>query len=552
MKNGIPIAFLALFACSGELNPVGQDVPSESASAADDTPSDPGGDKNGQACSPTVSHEPKTLLRLTREQYRNVMADVLAMETPPAEVESILALALDDTVGSFKVNHLPPSTAMTDDYLDMAISLGMMTRQRQLSEAIDLDPTEVCPANNLSGDRVCVEEIVRNLAVRLFRARDVDSEVARYLTTYDTVRASENATAMEAFDTALAAVWNSPRFIYRVETADPAGDIDETSLATRLSFLIWNSVPDLRLLDLATDGALRDNLDAEVRRMLADPRATRARHRFYEQLLHLEGFGDLELPDDGWDTELRSALERETYDFVDYVYDEGDGTVQTLLSADFTVGDARVAAHYGVDGPSTGVGRFDLPPERRGLLTQGSLLAMRGTHFPEVHRALFIRDAIMCDPVPPVTFDVPDEGAEFRLTEAQCASCHTFIDPLGFAFLDYDPAGRYDPLSDDSRASLPATPALNVITFDPSLAGEIFDTTELISDLSESDDVAACFAKHWMAYAFSVTDLNELEVSCHQHEFTSGFSSDGGDLRTLISRVVKDPAFQKKGTEAFR
>ncbi|MEL7305629.1 MAG: DUF1592 domain-containing protein [Myxococcota bacterium] len=552
MKNGIPIALLALFGCSGELTPLSQDVPSESASAADDDSFDNPAPPDAPACNQTVSHEPKNLLRLTREQYRNVIADVLAMEIPPAEVESILALALDDTVGSFKVNHLPPSTAMTDDYLDIAISLGATTRQRQLSGAIDLDPSGVCPASNFSGDRGCVEEVVRNLAARLFRARDVDSEVAHYLTTYDTVRASENATAMEAFDTALAAVWNSPRFIYRVETADPAGNIDEIGLATRLSFLIWNSVPDLPLLDLATDGALRDNLDSEVRRMLADPRATRARHRFYEQLLHLEGFGDLELPDDGWNNELRSALERETYDFVDYVYDEGDGTVQTLLSADFTVGDARVAAHYGVDGPSTDVGRFDLPPERRGLLTQGSLLAMRGTHFPEVHRALFIRDTIMCDPVPEVTFDIPDEGAEFRLTEPQCASCHTFIDPLGFAFLDYDSAGRYDPISDDSRASLPATPALNVIAFDSSVAGEISDTTELISDLSESDDVAACFAKHWMAYAFSVTDLDALEVSCHQYEFTSGFSSSGADLRTLVSRVVNDPAFQRKGTEVSR
>lgn len=174
---------------------------------------------------------------------------------------------------------------------------------------------------------------------------------------------------------------------------------------------------------------------------------------------------------------------------------------------------------------------------------------MRGSHFPEVHRALFIRDSLLCDPVPEVTFDVPDEGAEFRLTQTECAACHTYIDPLGFAFADFGVIGKYEPLDAEQRARLAAAPSLNVIDFDQTVAGEIESLPAFLAELGESPEVAECIAHHWMAYALSVVDTEGLSESCLEESFATEFSSNGGDLRTLVMRVVEHPSFHNKGSE---
>lgn len=271
---------------------------------------------------------------------------------------------------------------------------------------------------------------------------------------------------------ALRALLTSPEFLFRIER-DPAGiaprtayQLSDVALASRLSFLVWSSVPDDELLTTAERGELKKPavLERQVRRMLADPRAEALTTNFAGQWLHLRNLAaaspDARLFPD-FDENLRQAFRRETELLFDSVVRE-DRSVSDLLSADYTFLNERLAKHYGI--PNVYGDRFrrvalGAHRERVGLLGHGSILTVTSyaTRTSPVLRGKWILENILGTPppeppqnVPPLP-DVKTDGKTLTMRERMaehranptCAACHQLMDPAGLSMENFDAIGRW-------------------------------------------------------------------------------------------------------------
>jgi hypothetical protein len=321
---------------------------------------------------------------------------------------------------------------------------------------------------------------------RAYRRPVTDADLQVPLKFYKDARTGSNFEA--GIEMALRAVLVSPEFLFRVEQ-DPAGiargtnyRISDLALATRLSFFLWSSIPDDELLNLAIAGKLHTpaTLDAQVRRMLADPRSTSMVNNFAEQWLYLRNLSSAN-PDmrlfAGFDDNLRQAFRRETELFFESIMRE-DRSILDLLRANFTFVNERLAKHYGI--PNVYGDRFrrvEFPEgsDRGGLLRQGSILLVTSypTRTSPVIRGKWVLSNILgVAPPPPPTTPPPlkehnvvghtvsmrERMAEHR-DNPTCAACHKIMDPVGFAMENYDAVGRYRTAEDgqriDASGSLP-------------------------------------------------------------------------------------------------
>lgn len=313
------------------------------------------------------------------------------------------------------------------------------------------------------------KSILGNLMKRAYRRAIRDDDLAKAMSFY---RAGSEEGGFEAgIERALSSILVSPEFLFRIER-EPVGvasgeayRISDVELASRLSFFIWSSIPDEELLDLAIAGKLSDpaTLDAQVRRLLNDPRSVSLVDNFASQWLHLRNLDaitpDLRLFPD-FDDNLRQSFRRETELFVESVLRE-DRSILDLLRADYTYLNERLAHHYEIPGVfGSRFRRVNVGPEhhRGGLLRQGSILAVTSyaTRTSPVIRGNWVLENIIGTPPPPPPADVPalDENkvdatlsmrerlAEHRANPA-CASCHNLMDPVGFALENFDAVGRW-------------------------------------------------------------------------------------------------------------
>ncbi len=323
-----------------------------------------------------------------------------------------------------------------------------------------------------AAERACAMEIVSRLARSAYRRPVTASDTATLLEFFDAGR-RDGRSFDAGIQFALERLLVDPDFLLRLER-DPAqveaGSVyalSDLEVASRLSFFLWSSVPDDELLTLAEAGRLTEPavLEQQARRMLADPRAHDALvDDFAAQWLNLRRVGEV-VVDPGryphYDETLLNAFKRETELFVGSTLREDRG-VATLLNADYTFVNERLAQHYGIPGIyGTRFRRVPLsnPNERGGLLGEGALLAT--TSYPDrtspVLRGKWLLDNIFGLPVPP-----PPPGVDTTLEEepgtrpptirerlAQhrrsptCASCHSVIDPLGFALENFDVIGGW-------------------------------------------------------------------------------------------------------------
>jgi hypothetical protein len=327
-------------------------------------------------------------------------------------------------------------------------------------------------------------EVLTRFASRAYRRPATGDEVDRLLRFVDD--ATSHDRPWEAgVQLALQAVLVSPKFLFRLELDDvrsgtTARPLDEYQLASRLSYFLWASMPDDELFELAARRALKDNLEAQVRRMLKDPRARSLVEDFAIQWLQLRRLATF-APDGRqfpqFDEKLRAAMLKETELFVGAVFGE-DRSVLELIDADFTFVNERLARHYGIaDTNGNAAGRKPTRPAgdpirgerfvrvavgdsgRGGLLTQASILAVTSnpTRTSPVKRGKWVLEQILGTPPPPPLPDVPPlaetaqailsgslrQRMEQHRADARCAVCHARMDALGFAFENYDVLGSF-------------------------------------------------------------------------------------------------------------
>ncbi len=329
----------------------------------------------------------------------------------------------------------------------------------------------VCHPVSNTEEEPCARRVLSTVERRAYRRPVATTDVESLMPFYKAGAAECGFDC--GIERALRRVLVSPQFLFRIEH-DPAGvtagmshPVNDIELASRLSFFIWSSIPDDELLELASQGKLRQPgvLEQQVRRMLADPRSSSLVTNFAEQWLFLRDLeskkpNELLFPD--FDESLRAALRQETTLFVDSVL-RGPGSVLDLLSANYTFVNERLAKHYGIaniHGNDFRRVTFAASDPRGGLLSQGSLLTITSyaNRTSPVNRGKWVLENLLSAPPPPPPPNVPalklegsapgrvltmrDAMIQHRANPA-CASCHSRMDPIGFAMENFDAVGRW-------------------------------------------------------------------------------------------------------------
>jgi mono/diheme cytochrome c family protein len=367
-----------------------------------------------------------------------------------------------------------------------------------------------------------VAEHLRRFAERAWRRPVLAEELEQYLQSYLTERKAGEKPA-DAYRVALRGVLTSRHFIYLVEGDTPARErITQPELASRLSYFLWSSMPDESLLTATKEGRLSgDGLTKEVERMLADGKAGRFVDDFTRQWLQLHRVGMFP-PDKklypAYEHWLETSLKAEPVEFFRELFAK-NLSVDAFIDSDWTMANARLCEFYGLPEPkTTGFQRVSLKPgdHRGGLLTMGAVLGLTsdGTRHRPIHRGVWLSETIFGKTPPPPPANVPPiepptpqspklslrDKLEAHSQNPNCASCHAKIDPLGFAWDNYDAIGQWRDV-EKVPAGLGADP-----TIDP--AGELPDGRAFKDPrgfkqllLADRDAVAKAFIEHLCTYA---------------------------------------------------
>ena len=324
-----------------------------------------------------------------------------------------------------------------------------------------------CRPSNFDQERPCAAQILTTLMRHAYRRTITPADQEWVLGFYQEGR--RGGTFQDGIELALRRILTSPQFLVRAErepenlTLGQRYRITDFELASRLSFLIWSSIPDDELIEVASQNKLHTSpmLEKQVRRMLADPKASALVENFGDQLLYLRNLPATS-PDGvfypNWDDELRKSFRRETELLFASIIQENRSVVD-LLTADYTFLDERLAKHYGIPNIyGSQFRRVSLGPDlayRRGLLGQGSVLSLtwvQNFRTSPVKRGVWVLENILGTPPPEPPPNVPpleDSKGENKIMTLReqmtihrkmepCAGCHKLMDPIGFALENFD------------------------------------------------------------------------------------------------------------------
>jgi hypothetical protein len=432
----------------------------------------------------SINGERVALLDLNTRMSETDPNNGLEIKTPPVHIKAgpqrVTAAFIEHLDGPVDDLLMPVENTLAD----VSVGLGI-TMLPHLRDMTVLGPSKVtgvsetpsrgriftCRPTSAAEDESCAADIVRKLTTQAFRGAPAAEDLQDALKFYEQGRRRGGFEA--GIRMAVQSILMSPRFLFRLEEA-PAGvraassyRLSDQDLASRLSFFLWGTAPDEELLKAASWGTLRTTagLDKQVRRMLADRRADALATRFGGQWLRLQDLDQI-IPDyllyPQYDDTLRDAMKKETELFFASIVRE-DRSVVDLLTADYSFVNERLARHYGipnVNGPA--FQRVALPPYRRGLLGQGSILTLTSNadRTSPVMRGKWVMEVLLGSPPPAPPPNVPalddsvkaTQGGKFLSTRERmeehrknpsCNSCHRVIDPLGLALENFDPTGAW-------------------------------------------------------------------------------------------------------------
>jgi hypothetical protein len=422
-------------------------------------------------------------------------------------------------------------------------------------------------------------EILQRFVTRAFR-RPVDDRMLTRLVDLAQAAYGEPGQTFEAgVARAMVGVLASPRFLFRTEgpglkrPGETYPLVDEYALASRLSYFFWSTMPDDELLRLAERGALRENLPAQVSRLLADRRSEALVRHFTGQWLQARdvesvsinarvvlGINMSRYPNGQrveFDGELRRSMRGETEAVFAHIMRE-DRSVLELLDSDYTFLNSRLARHYGIEGVTgSEMRKVTLPKDspRGGLLTQGTMLTVTSnpTRTSPVKRGLYILDNILGTPTPPPPPNVPDleeskkditdheptvrELMELHRSKPLCHSCHSRMDPLGMALENFNALGTWR----DKEGEAPIDASGKLITGEP-----FKDVRDLKVTLKEKHrlDFYRCLTEKLMIYAlgrgleyYDTQAMDQIVARLDQHD---------GHFSHLLLGIIESAPFQKQ------
>ena len=418
-------------------------------------------------------------------------------------------------------------------------------------------------------------KIMRSFVSRAFRKPLDDQTIDRLIAIVNEVSKEPGKNFQDGIKQAIATCLASPRFLFRVEIQPEPNNpakivrLDEYSLASRLSFFIWGSVPDDELLSLAFNNKLRENLSAQVDRMLKDSRSERMVKNFVGQWLQARdvetvpviaksilGTGTNREAAKVFDPRLRSDMQRETEMLFDFVLRK-NRPAEELISARYSFLNERLAKFYGISGVSgQEFQAVDLTehPERGGILTQGTFLMVtsNATRTSAVKRGLFVLDNLLGTPPPPPPPNVPKleaaatgdnphptqrEMMEIHRKKPECRGCHARMDPIGLGLENFNALGQFR--TQENGKSIDASGKL--------LTGEKFADIAALKEILASNrksDFYRTLAEKLLTYAIGrgveYYDATTIEI------LTGRMTKNDGKIRELIQAIVESAPFQMR------
>ncbi|MEM6993409.1 MAG: DUF1592 domain-containing protein [Myxococcota bacterium] len=505
---------------------------------------DGGSDDGVDALCDVPTPGPAPMRRLTRTEYDNTLRDLLGDETAPAR----------DFVGEDPIHGFDNAAAGANMSRLLAEQFETAARAAADRAVGDLDALLGC--DPVASEDTCIDDFLEAFGRRAYRRPLSAEEHTRLRSFYDAQRQDEDVAGALAL--LLGAMLQSPYFLYRIEAGDESQAVDGAvplgpyEIATRLSYLLWNSMPDDALLEAAAQDELgtSERLLAQAERMLADPKAVAVVTDFHEQWLDLRGEIPTEIDDMG------PLLREESRMFITSVLLEGDGRLETLMQADFSFMNAELAEFYGLDASGLGEAFEQVhldPTQRSGLLTQGVLLAVQAeeTESSPIKRGRLVRERLLCQELPPPPPDLmveppdPDPTKTTRERYAQhredpaCEGCHALIDPIGFGFEHYTHLGQWR----DTENGLPVDGSGELTSVLPEeLNGPYYGVVELAERLSATETFDKCVVDNWFRYAYGREQT--AEDDCTMEVLRSTFEETDGDIRELLLTLISTDAFR--------
>ncbi len=505
---------------------------------------------NVPGCTGGIDPGPAVARRLTRFEYDNTIRDLLGLNLglagkafPPEEHP----FGFDNTAAALSVSPL-----LAEDYLIAAETIATQALAN-LPKILPCDPAR-------DGTAACGRKFIQTFGARAWRRPLAAEDVERMGKLLDW--GVTNGDFNHGVQLAIEALLQSPQFLYRLElSSTPVASgvvrVDSWEMASRLSFLLWGSLPDDMLFMAATADQLVTSaqVSAQARRMLADPRLRQMVAHFNQQWLTLDEMGDLEKDTRIFRTftsTVKTSMLGQVQRFTDWAIFDGDGTLPTLYTSPTTFLNGTLTTFLGVTAGPTGdtLAKFNLDAKQGvGVLTQPGLMALlaKPDQTNPITRGAFVRERVLCQdiPPPPDNLMVMPPKLDPNLTTRQrfeqhrkdpsCAGCHAMMDPIGFGFENYDAVGKYRTMENGK----PIDAAGEVLASD--VGGAFNGAAELGGKLVKSPMVAGCMVKQWFRYGYGRPE--HVDGECSLATLQDAFMKSSLSIRQLILNLVQTDAF---------
>ncbi|HYJ11402.1 MAG TPA: DUF1592 domain-containing protein, partial [Polyangiaceae bacterium] len=395
---------------------------------------------------------------------------------------------------------------------------------------------------------------------KAFRRPLTEAEQTAFNAIY--VAGKEGATHVAGLKAVIEMALQSPQFLYRVELGVPVAGLavarpSSSEMATRLSYLLWGSQPDPRLLDVAAADGLTtaEQVKAQAELMLQDDKARNVVRYFTNTLYGIAGLAGLERNAEMFPTftpALGPLFREETELFIADVVWKGAGDFATLFNAPYTFVNGPLAAFYGLPNVTgDAFQRVERDATRRlGLLTHASVLAATtpGSRNNPVVRGKFIFEELFCGhvPSPPVGLNVTEPPADPTRTTRErftvhrdmdaCRGCHTMLDPIGFGLENFDGVGLWRDVENGKPVD-----ATGEIPEDVDVKGPFNGPVELAKKIASSEDARNCFASKYLSFAYG--RVAGEQDACSRQQLETAFRESGGNVKALLLAATQTDAF---------
>lgn len=490
------------------------------------------------------------LRRMSDVQYRNTIDDLFDGRVLPSD-------DFPTSTAAFGFSSNPEPNAVTDLAAEQLLIAAEDVGDQLITVVDEVAP---CP----SGDPLsCAEVFIDDFGPKVFR-RPLDPEQRQILLEVFEAAEADDGYA-DGIGRMVTVALQMPEFLYFVEEGVMSDDVtlrlSDHEIASRLSYLFWDTMPDEELRAVADAGELRsaDQIEEQAQRLLADPRSAPALTRFYREWLEIRQLRPADKDAERFESfgpEMIASMDAQLERFVTSTLNSDDPTLTRLLTSNEVEVDAWLAPLYGLEGIDDWTSIEADPARRAGLLTMPGYLAAHSytEETNAIERGLLIRERVLCQSIPAPPADAMDMGSPLpeNPTEADrtrallenpaCGTCHILMNPLGMSFENYDAVGAWRDAYDDGEV---IETNWDLVAPPEGLDEQPFDgAVELSQTLAATDPIGSCFVENWLHHSYG-TEPGSTEVEqCELDELTASFNGSQQDIPALMIAVTRSDAFR--------